>query len=84
MAKYDPLRRYLSRQKTDAVILSFTEIERLIAGILPKAATHPDWWSCLAEDHPRHVQKLAWRAAGYTATLVVGEDKTRFDRVAMR
>lgn len=84
MAKYDPLRRYLARQKTETVILSFSEIERLIGGILPKAAGHANWWTDLIEDDPKHVQKSAWRAAGYTAARLAGEDRARFDRIAIR
>ena len=44
MAKYEPLRRYLARQKTARVELTFTDIERMIGAFLPKAAARPTWW----------------------------------------
>ncbi|MBB5745723.1 DUF7662 domain-containing protein [Brevundimonas variabilis] len=84
MAKYDPLCHYLARQKSGTVSLTFTEIERLIGGMLPKSALRDDWWADLAEPDPKHVQKRAWRAAGYTAVRVPGQDRARFDRVSTR
>lgn len=42
MAKYEPLRRYLARQKTARVELTFSDIERLIGAFPPKAAALPD------------------------------------------
>lgn len=45
MAKYDPLKRFLARQKADPVELSFAEIERLIGKLLPKRAADQDWWA---------------------------------------
>uniref|UniRef100_B0T5I7 DUF7662 domain-containing protein n=1 Tax=Caulobacter sp. (strain K31) TaxID=366602 RepID=B0T5I7_CAUSK len=45
MAKYDPLKRYLARQKSPSVELSFTEMERLIGALLPKRAVALAWWS---------------------------------------
>lgn len=47
MAKYEPLVRYLRRQKTSEVELSFRDIERIV-GFLPKASTDLQWWR--AED----------------------------------
>lgn len=78
MAKYDPLRRYLSRQKETTVILTFGEIESLIGRLLPKAATRADWWSKPAEGSPP--QAAAWRDAGFSADLIAGRDRARFDR----
>jgi hypothetical protein len=70
MAKYDPLRRYLARQKTVRVALSFREIERLIGAFLPKAALTASWWST---PEPSAAQAKAWPAAGYRARLDAGE-----------
>jgi len=72
MAKYEPLRRYLARQKTARVELSFADIERLIGAFLPKAAARPTWWDQIDAGAPS-VQVQAWRAAGYRAQLVRGE-----------
>lgn len=44
MGKYDPLRDYLRKQKTDELDLSFVEMERKIGYMLPKSASLPQWW----------------------------------------
>jgi hypothetical protein len=80
MAKYDPLRRYLSRQKTDTVTLSFFAIEALISGLLPKGAARPEWWADSDTPDPKAVQKSAWRDAGFVASLLPNQDSARFDR----
>ena len=81
MGKYDPLRRRLSRLKTDEVVLSFAEIERIIGGMLPNSAARPQWWSDAGPVDQRHVQQAAWRDAGYDAFLLTGVEKVRFKRV---
>src|SRR5688572_13250206 len=81
VGKYDPLRRRLSRLKTDEVVLSFAEIERIIGGMLPNGAARPQWWSDAGPTDQRHVQRAAWRDAGYDAYLLAGVDKVRFKRV---
>ena len=45
MGKYDPLRDYLRKLKTDEVELSFAEMERKIGYMLPKSASLPQWWA---------------------------------------
>ena len=76
MAKYEPLRRYLARQKTARVDLTFAEIERLIGALLPKRAQSPNWWNPGDEDA---VQAQAWRSAGFVAGLN-GREQVRFDK----
>jgi hypothetical protein len=80
MAKYDPLSRYLSRQKTGAFELSFSEMERLIGALLPKAASSPEWWSGHALAQERAVHLAAWRSHGLHASLLRGQDRVRFER----
>ena len=80
MGKYDPLRRYLRRTKSTDLVLSFTEIERIIGGMLPNGAARAQWWDDVAAPEPRHVQRAAWRDAGYRACLIAGADKVRFER----
>lgn len=64
MAKYEPLARYLRRQKTAEVELSFRDIERIVGGLLPKASSDPKWWR--AEDAPSALpQQRAFAQAGY-------------------
>lgn len=75
MAKYDPLRELLRRQRPERLELTFREIEGRIGYLLPNSAMKSDWWVCDedSEPGPREVQKQAWRAAGYDASLLVGE-----------
>lgn len=80
MAKYDPLRDYLIRQDAADIELTFRDIERKLGYMLPNIAARPEWWSCLDEPGPKEVQKQAWRAAGYDASLHTGEDRVRFTR----
>lgn len=79
MGKYDPLTSYLRRRRDDVVELSFREIERLVHGILPKAALHPAWWasSSKAADEP---QREAWGAAGFDADVRLKQERVRFVR----
>ena len=79
MGKYDPLRDYLRRQRTDALELTFRQIEGKLGYMLPNIAAQPDWWDCRGEPGPREVQKHALRAAGYDACLVEAE-RVRFRR----
>ena len=76
MAKYDPLKRYLRRQKRARLDLTFPEIERIIGAMLPKRAHQPQWWTTA---DPVPLQAEAWGEAGYTARLC-GEEKVRFER----
>jgi len=66
MARYDPLRRYLTRQKTGRVELSFSDIEHLIGAYLPKAAARAGWWAGDGADKPatRGDEKSPWIAPG--------------------
>ena len=81
MAKYDPLRDYLRRQKTDELELSFAEMERKIGYMLPKSASLLQWWACPTEPAKAHVQHQAWRDAGFDAVLIAGADRVRFSRL---
>lgn len=83
MAKYDPLSGYLRRQRAMEFELTFTEIERIIGAMLPNSAGRPQWWANVTDPDTAHVQRLAWRAAGYEAFLVVGKDRVRFKRAPM-
>lgn len=80
MAKYDPLRDYLLRQRADDIALSFREIERKLGYLLPNSAARPDWWAGIGKPGSREVQKQAWRSAGFEASLI-GEDRVRFLRL---
>lgn len=81
MGKYDPLRDYLKRQKVEALELSFAEIELRLRAMLPKGASLPEWWADGVEATPRQVQRDAWRSAGFHASLIIGKDRVRFERL---
>jgi len=82
MGKYDPLRDYLRKKKTDELELSFVEIERKLGYMLPNSASLPQWWANTTEHNSRHVQCKAWGDAGYDAFLIAGAERVRFKRAA--
>lgn len=79
MAKYAPLASFLRRQKGAAVVLTFRDIERIIGGILPKAATLAQWWrpDPAGRFMPQHV---AFADAGFVAEPQTGAETVRFVR----
>lgn len=81
MAKYTPLERHLRRCKLPSTELTFAHIERVIGAMLPNSAQRPEWWGNEQSSDTRHVQCLAWRAAGFSAELIKGEDRVRFTRL---
>lgn len=83
MAKYDPLRDYLRRQKLDEFELTFAEMERRIGYMLPRSAERPQWWANSSAPDTTHVQRKAWRDAGFDAFLITGADRVRFQRVRL-
>jgi hypothetical protein len=84
MAKYDPLREYLRKQKLDEFELTFAEMERKIGYMLPKSAGSAQWWANTADSDTTHVQRRAWGDAGFEAFLIVGADRVRFRRLPPR
>jgi len=81
MAKYDPLKTYLKRQRAQEVRLTFVEMERLIGYMLPKSASRPQWWLSDIQVNAS-VQARAWTEAGYDAVLIAAEDRVVFHRTA--
>ncbi len=81
MARYDPLRDYLQKQTLRELVLTFREVEEIVGGTLPASAERPQWWANEADIDTSHVQRNAWRAAGYDAFLVSGLRKVRFQKV---
>ncbi|SPU55268.1 Uncharacterised protein [Brevundimonas vesicularis] len=80
MAKYDPLRDYLRKQKSEELELSFVEMERKIGYMLPKSASLPQWWANTTDPTTTDVQRKAWGDAGFDAFLIAGADRVRFKR----
>ena len=81
MAKYDPLRNYLRKQRGDDVELSFAEMERKIGYMLPKSAGLPQWWANTTDPVAAPVQQKAWAEAGFDACLIQGAERVRFRRI---
>ncbi|HEV7344277.1 MAG TPA: hypothetical protein VGN60_01405 [Devosia sp.] len=81
MAKYDPLKTHLLKQDATELVLSFADIEAVIDSTLPESAERPQFWANMAND-VGHVQREAWRSAGYNAFLMAGERRVRFVRHA--
>jgi len=75
MSKYEPLGRFLRRQRTDQVNLTFGEIERLLGAFLPKASRSDDWWTNGPSPHVS-----AWRSAGFEACPQARAEQVRFQR----
>ena len=80
MTKYDPLRDHLRRQTRGTYEMSFRDIERVLALLLPKSAQQPEWWANETRPGLRHVQCQAWLEAGFTAHPVKGAERVRFER----
>lgn len=84
MGKYDALgaflRRWKIRNDADTVELTFTDIERIICGLLPNSADSTDWWRNEASDERGFVQCRAWLDAGFEARPVKGAERVEFHR----
>src|SRR3990170_4697463 len=66
MGKYDPLRRYLESQRSEQLVVSFEEIERLV-GPLPRSALgHRARWA----NSRSHSNAVAWLDAGWELSHV--------------
>jgi hypothetical protein len=78
MSKHDGLRDHLRQQAGPEFSLMFKEIETAIGGSLPKSADRPQWWANVTDPQTSHVQRNAWREAGYDAFLVAGSERVTF------
>jgi hypothetical protein len=78
MAKYDPLRNYLRKQRGDDLELSLAEMERKIGYMLPKSAGLAQWWANPTDQDAAPVQQKAWAEAGFDACLIPGAERVRF------
>lgn len=67
MSKYEPLQAYLRRQNTEAIPMSFAEIEEVLGFPLPKSQIYPAWWS---NNPTNNVMTNEWLAAGYRTEQV--------------
>ncbi len=63
MAKYDALLQHLCRADDGPLEMTFDEIDTLVGGLPPSAASWPAWWANETAGS-RHVQARAWLGAG--------------------
>jgi hypothetical protein len=68
-------------QRSQELVMSFREIEKILGRPLPNSARRPQWWNDRARAHHRHVQSEAWQKAGYRAFLVA-PNRVKFERAA--
>lgn len=80
MSKYQPLAIYLRRQKGEEVILTLSEIERLLSRMLPKASARAAWWT--ADATSRQPQQKLLAESGFQAQLDSRREAVRFTRLA--
>jgi hypothetical protein len=78
MRKYEPLRRYLRRQRDGDCDLTFGEIERLIGALLPNRAAHSSWWTGASGLHSQ-----AWTSVGFEAVPSPRQDRVFFRRISV-
>lgn len=79
MAKYDPLRDFLTAGHGQTLELSFRQVEQLVGPLPDTARERPQWWANEAGD-TTHVQCLAWRDAGYSAFPDLNARSVRFEK----
>lgn len=79
MSKYAPLASFLRRQKRAEVDLTFRDIERIVGGILPKAAAVDAWWRANPSG-PLMPQHMAFADAGFVAEPQMRAEFVRFLR----
>lgn len=80
MSRYEPLAKFLTRQKRDHWDASFAEIEATLGAPLPASAyRHQAWWA--NQTGSGHSQTHGWRSAGWrTAALDLANRRVRFER----
>ena len=80
--EYRPLQKYLSERFSDAVVLTFGEIEDLLGATLPDAARQrAAWWTDSMENGVQSPQSHAWMDAQRSALPNLVARKVRFERV---
>jgi len=68
MGKYEPLSDFLRKQRTDQIVLTFGEIERIVGFKLPPSAKkYRAWWS---NSPSNSVMTEAWLEAGFESEQV--------------
>ncbi len=82
MAKYDPLGRFLERQRGPEVVMTFGDIEAVIGAKLPPSAqNHQAWWANETNPRTSHVHARAWLDAGFKVTVDQAKQRALFRKV---
>jgi hypothetical protein len=62
MSKYDPLSKWLAKQRGNRLLATFKQIENVLGFDLPASARiHRPWWA----NDLTHVHAKAWLLAGF-------------------
>lgn len=79
-SSYRPLLDYLQSRDVTRIVLSFTEVERILGRILPESARkHRAWWS--NERTGSHSHARAWMDAGWhVATVDLNAGRVEFGK----
>lgn len=81
--EYRPLQKYLNERFSDAVVLTFGEIEDLLGATLPlEAGQRATWWTVAIEDGVQSPQSHAWMDAHRNALPNLVARKVRFERLS--
>ena len=73
MGKYDPLLDHLKHQKSDEFEPSFVQIGRSLRAMSPNGASRAQG-AIVIDPDASHVRREAWRADGFDAILIAGQD----------
>jgi hypothetical protein len=80
--EYRPLQKYLIERFSDAVVLTFGEIEDLLGATLPDAARlRATWWTDADEGGVQSPQSHAWKDAKRNALPNLLARRVRFERL---
>jgi hypothetical protein len=72
MSKYEPLGQFLRRQRSDAVTLSFSQIEKILGFSLPPSQGSYAWWS---NNPDNNVMTKVWLEAGWRVKHIRLKDR---------
>lgn len=71
MSKYDPLGKFLERNNSNTIAMTFDEIEEVLGFELPMyLQKYGACWYGTAEGSPTHVAKAVWQAVGYQVETI--------------
>ncbi|HEY0265988.1 MAG TPA: hypothetical protein VGC16_04505 [Rhizomicrobium sp.] len=79
MTKYAALGNFLKNQTTEAVPMTFQQIEKVTGFALPSSKQYPAWWS---NNTSNNVMTKVWLDAGFrTEQVDIGGERLVFRRV---